>query len=83
MGSLTPGATYIYERANGQIYAREFGKTERKLIGYDLDSSPEQRHMTMWNDIMKEAESNKTLQKAIDRVILIYKLGKDYGKDRT
>ena len=35
MGSLKPGATYIYERANGVIYAREFGQTERHVVGYE------------------------------------------------
>ena len=35
MGQLTPGATLIYERAEGIIYAREFGKTERHVVGYE------------------------------------------------
>ena len=35
MGTLTPGATYIYERSEGIIYAREFGSTERKIVGYE------------------------------------------------
>lgn len=79
MGTLKPGATYIYERANGQIYARELGAdpSTRKLIGYDLDSSPEQRNLTLWNDILKESETNNALQKALDRVIMIYKLSKE------
>jgi len=77
MGSLTPGATYIYERADGKIYAREFGKTDRTLIGYDLKDSPEQRLMTLWNDILRESEQNPTLQKALDHAIMIYRLSKD------
>jgi len=35
MGQLKSGATYIYERADGIIYAREFGKTERHVVGYE------------------------------------------------
>ena len=35
MGTLKPGATYIYERADGVIYAREFGQTERHVVGYE------------------------------------------------
>ena len=37
MGSLTPGATYIYERADGIIYARESGSdpSTRQVIGYE------------------------------------------------
>ncbi len=79
MGSLKPGATYIYERADGVVYAREYGSdpSTRKVIGYDLDSSPERKHLTLWNDVLKEAEINPALQTALDRVIMIYKLSKD------
>ena len=35
MGTLKPGATYIYEREHGRVYAREFGSTERQLVGYE------------------------------------------------
>jgi len=35
MVQLTPGATLIYERAEGIIYSREFGKTERHVVGYE------------------------------------------------
>jgi len=39
MGSLKPGATYIYERANGVIYARESGAdpSTRVEVGYEYD----------------------------------------------
>lgn len=79
MGTLTPGATYIYERADGRIYARELGSdpSTRKMIGYDLISSPEQRNLTFWNDILKESETNPALQSALDRVIMLYKLSRD------
>jgi hypothetical protein len=35
MGNLKPGVTYIYERDGPTIYAREFGATERQVVGYD------------------------------------------------
>ena len=37
MGQLKPGATLIYERADGIIYAREFGAdpSTRKVVGYE------------------------------------------------
>ena len=42
MGSLTPGAKYIYERVNDIVYQREAGSSpsSRKEIGrnYSLDS---------------------------------------------
>ena len=89
MGSLKPGATYIYERNGEEIYAREFGQTERKLIGYQHenkidprteDGRPLHEHIMeskMWGDIHREAKTNPTLQKALDRAIMIYKLSKD------
>ena len=37
MGTLKPGTTYIYERADGVVYAREFGAdpSTRKVVGYE------------------------------------------------
>ena len=35
MGTLKPGATYIYERVGPTIYARESGSTDRHVVGYD------------------------------------------------
>jgi len=91
MGDLKPGATYIYERNGEEIYAREFGATERKLIGYkyEMEDKPDPRtddgrplheHMRenqLWGQIRREAKTNPTLQKALDRAIMIYKLSKD------
>jgi hypothetical protein len=76
MGNLKPGATYIYERASGVVYAREFGSTERIVIGYDADAliNP---HNKLWSDILKESTTNPALHKAVERAILIYKLSKD------
>jgi hypothetical protein len=87
MGSLKPNATYIYERNGDEIYAREFGNTERVLIGYDStpdsrtsDGRPLRDHILedkMWGDIRRMAPTNPALQKALDRAIMIYKLSKD------
>jgi hypothetical protein len=91
MGSLKPGATYIYERNGDEIYARESGQIERKLIGYrhEMENTPDPRtsdgrplieHVRedkLWGEIRREARINPTLQKALDRAIMIYKLSKD------
>jgi len=39
MGSLKPGATYIYERVGNEVYARESGAdpSTRQLMGYSYD----------------------------------------------
>ncbi len=79
MGTLKPGATYIYERAGGITYAREFGSKERKAIGWDY-SVGEAAMDEMWKDIRFQAHSNPSLQKALDRAIMIYKLSKDKVK---
>jgi hypothetical protein len=87
MGSLKPGATYIYERNGGTVYAREAGAdpSTRKEIGYNYDSRtndgrPLHDHIMdskMWGEIHREAKTNITLQRALDRVIMIYKLSKE------
>ena len=79
MGSLKPGATYIYEKAGAVTYCREMGAdpSTRVAIGWDYDGQEKYFNSKFWDDILKEAESNPTLQKAIDRVIMLYKLSKE------
>ena len=71
---------YIYEKADGVTYARKFGSTDRIVIGYDHDliqSRKEQAEIELWAEIREAAKTNKTLQKALDRVKVIYRLSKD------
>ena len=87
MGSLKPGATYIYERDKEIVYAREIGAdpSTRVEVGYNYDprtddGRPLHDHIMdskLWGAIRREAKTNITLQKALDRVIMIYKLSKD------
>ena len=74
-----PSTTYVYERVDNRIYAREVGKTERKMIGYDTEvfKKANDRYFSLWNDILIEAEQNPALQQAVDRVIILYRLSKD------
>lgn len=74
MGSLKPGATYIYEKVDGITYAREFGSTDRFPIGWDYNNSDNHFNSKFWSNVLKEAETNTTLQQAVDRVIMLYKL---------
>jgi hypothetical protein len=81
MGTLTPGATLIYERANGVLYARESGKNERVVIGYDGTRNPADEFVkSEWLEILTAAESNPALQEAVDRVKIIYNLSKQNGQ---
>jgi hypothetical protein len=81
MGTLTPGTTYIYERSAGTIYAREPGRTERTVVGYDgAHSGLTNLLNSEWNEILQSAETNPALQDALDRVKIIYNLSKQHGQ---
>jgi len=89
MGTLKPDATYVYERNGSEVYAREFNSSERKLIGYTYegegsyhisDGIRDFEDHVLWNEIRQAAKTNPALQKAIDRVKLIYRLSKDDPK---
>lgn len=43
MGTLKPGASYVYERDGYVVYAREFGSSERQVIGYDYEKDAFER----------------------------------------
>jgi hypothetical protein len=86
MGSLKPGATYVYERSGSAVYAREPGSTERQIVGYTYDGEgvyetvsgrKDLENHILWNEIRTAAKTNPALQKAVDRAIMIYKLSKE------
>ena len=96
MGTLTPGATYIYEKADGITYAREVGAdtSTRQVHGWDYDkdnpnfdprtSDGRSLHdhimdSKVWGEIRREAKTNKVLQDALERVIILYHLSKEHG----
>lgn len=80
MGNLKPGATYIYEQADGITYAREQGAppNERFEIGRSLGRKELDDH-NEWIRIRLEAKKNPALQKAVDHVKMLYYLIKDNG----
>jgi hypothetical protein len=82
MGTLKPGASYVYESPDGgeSIYAREFGTTERKLIGESAKVKTSQENfeeMLLWVDIRKMACEHEGLRDELDRVLTLYYLIKD------
>ncbi len=84
MGSLKPGAKYIYEHADGVTYAREFGSKERFEIGRTLEKQKKDnalRENKFWSEVIDEAQTNPVLQKAVERVKIIYELSKKDGKE--
>jgi len=82
MGTLTPGAKYIYEKADGITYAREVGAphNDRFEIGRDYERFLKDE-LQLWEDIVRAGRTNQALQAALDRVILVYHLSKDHGKE--
>ena len=89
MGNLKPGAKYIYERADGIVYQREFGAdpSTRTKIGWNYDPrTPDGRPLfdhlmdsKLWGNIHRAAKENPLLQEALDRVKILYELSKDDG----
>jgi hypothetical protein len=82
MGTLTPGAKYVYEREGGRTYARIMGETERKLIGEDYNLDLKRRSIEIadeWVPIVQAAEQNPALQAALEHAKMLYLLSKDYN----
>jgi len=89
VGSLKPGATYVYERVDNKVYAREFGSSDRTIVGYEYDPKEFETYKriaedyledTLWQDIREQSKTNTVLQEALERVKILYHLSKDDGK---
>ena len=81
VGRMEPGASYIYEKADGVTYARKMGDPPdaRFEVGRDYDSQKLHRelmHAKLWGEIHRAAESNPALREALDRVIVIHELSR-------
>lgn len=77
MGSLTPGVTQIYERDGNNVYARDAGSSERRLIGQNIPNRRDPLQYDIletqkWQDIVEAGKTNPALQKVLDRAILLY-----------
>jgi hypothetical protein len=80
----------IYERVDNVVYAREAGAdpSTRTEIGWKYDprtsdGRPLHDHIMdskLWGDIHRAAKTNSSLQEALERVKLIYHLGKEDAK---
>ena len=82
IGNLKPGAAYSYRSHDGVVISKEVETGVESVvgwqyvnniaIGYELD--------TVWKDILIAAQTNKSLQTALDRVKIQYHLSKDHAK---
>ncbi len=81
MGSLKPGATYIYERDGNRIYAREFGSTQRQIVGYDsnVQETRERRYyMNHINEVLLMCESDLAMRELLEQLFVLYNLKKTH-----
>jgi hypothetical protein len=95
MGTLKPGATYVYERNGEEIYSREVGSSDRTLVGYQHENKIDSRtsdgrplidHIRddkLWGQIRRAALTDPTLQQALDRVKILYHLSKKEPPPQT
>ncbi len=81
MGTLKSGAKYIYEKADGITYAREFGAphNERFEIGRDYERYLKDE-LRLWEEIVQAGRTNAALREALERAKIVYHLSKDNGK---
>jgi hypothetical protein len=76
----------VYSREFGadpmtrKVTGWDYDKNNPKFDPRTSDGRPLHDHIMdskLWGEIRREAETNPTLQKALDRAIMIYKLSKD------
>jgi hypothetical protein len=76
----------VYSREFGsdpstrQVVGWDYNKDDPKFDPRTADGRPlidQMREDKLWGDIRREAKTNVTLQKALDRAIMIYKLSKE------
>ena len=88
MGQLKSGASLIYERSDGIVYAREMGAdpSTRIVVGWDYkdsrtsDGRPLHDHMMedqLWGQIRRRAQTHPGLAAELERVIIYYRLLED------
>lgn len=76
----------IYESPDGgkTVFSREFGEVDREFE-YETPGAEKARLILKqrqeWDAIISAAKDNPALQEAIDRVKLIYHLGKKNGQE--
>lgn len=80
MGSLDPGANYVYERVDNRIYARKFGETRRHLVGWtDSPTSLAVReYASEMNQVLQMCETDPAMRDLLDQLFVLYNLKKTH-----
>jgi len=81
-----PDQKYIFESPDkgGTVYRRKFGEIDREPYRVSDEVSEQLakiREDKLWGEIRRAAKSNKVLQSALERVILIHQLSKEHGTE--
>lgn len=83
MGTILPGETLIYERADGVVYARYQNKPEipRWIIGGDpgavARAQGEILDYSEWKNLCDMCEKYVTLKRQMDKLVTTYYMIKD------
>ena len=86
---LIPGEPLIYERANGVVYARYRDKPEipRWIIGGDPGAVARAQGDLLdyaeWQNLCELAQTNETLKKLLDKLVVTYYIIKDGSETKT
>lgn len=82
MGKLKPGATYIYEREDNRIYAREMGGTERELVGWsDTNSPATKEYRSQINQVLNMCETDPVMKELLDQLFVLYNLKRKHNDE--
>lgn len=78
MGSLTPGATLVYERVDDRIYSREMGQVKRRLVGWTHDhSAVAQEYRSEINNVLQMCETDSAMRELLEQLFVLYNLKKN------
>lgn len=80
VGNVVYSREFGSDPSTRQVAGWDYNKDDPKFDPRTGDGRPLHDHITdskLWGEIRREAKTNVTLQRALDRVIMIYKLSKD------
>lgn len=74
---INESPTLIYERADGVIYAREFGKPERTIVGFD-ETYQRRYYANTINSVLVMAEQHEDMRELLEKLFVLYNLRKTH-----
>lgn len=86
---LIPGEPLIYERANGVVYARYRDRPDIKrwIVGGDPGAVARAQGDLLdyaeWQNLCELAQTNETLKKLLDKLVVTYYIIKDGSETKT